>query len=162
MQGANGGEAMWDFLFGLTNAIAVGGWIVLLFLPRGPFLRALVLYVGVGVLCLTYAAMAAATFGGWVDPDAIVPERPADLTDYTVDGLRWLFMSDAGIVIGWTHYLAFDLFVGAWIAGDADHKGVGRIWQVPVLLLTFLSGPIGLLIWLIVREPAARRRGRPE
>ena len=155
-------EAVWDFLFGVTNGVAVTAWIVLAFLPRGPIMRALVLYAGVGILCLIYAGMAVAVAGGWVDPDAIVPERPTDLFDYTVDGLRWFFMSDAGIVVGWTHYLAFDLFVGAWIAGDADHKGIGSIWQVPILVLTFLSGPIGLLLWLIVREPAARRSGRPQ
>ena len=50
-----------------------------------------------------------------------------------------LLASDAGIVVGWTHYLAFDLFVGLWIARDADAKGFGRLIQVPFLLLTFLA-----------------------
>ena len=75
--------------------------------------------------------------------------------------MRTLFGSDAGLTLGWTHYLAFDLFVGLWIARDADPKGISRIIQAPVLLATFLVGPVGLLVWLIVREPAARRQGRP-
>ena len=65
-------------------------------------------------------------------------------------------MSDAGVVIGWTHYLAFDLFTGMWIARDADAKGFGRVLQVPFLAATFIAGPVGLLGWLFVREPAAR------
>ncbi|MGB7370825.1 abscisic acid-deficient protein Aba4 family protein, partial [Erythrobacter sp.] len=58
------------------------------------------------------------------------------------------------------HYLAFDLFVGLWIARDADAKHASRWLQAPILLATFLAGPLGLLVWLVVREPAARRSGR--
>jgi hypothetical protein len=64
------------------------------------------------------------------------------------------------VVLGWTHYLAFDLFIGQWIAKDADHKGFSRIAQAPVLLLTLFAGPIGLLIWLIIRERRARAAAR--
>ena len=66
-------------------------------------------------------------------------------------------MSEGGIVIGWTHYLAFDLFVGLWIARDADDKGFSRLVQLPFLLVTLLAGPIGLGSWLLVRETRARK-----
>jgi hypothetical protein len=78
----------------------------------------------------------------------------------SIEGIRSLFASDAGIVIGWTHYLAFDLFIGQWIAKDADHKGFSRIAQAPILILTLLAGPIGLLAWLLVRERRARASAR--
>jgi hypothetical protein len=63
-------------------------------------------------------------------------------------------------VIGWTHYLAFDLFTGLWIARDADNKGFSRVAQVPILFATLMAGPVGLLIWLVLREPAARAKYR--
>ena len=66
--------------------------------------------------------------------------------------------ADGGVTAGWTHYLAFDLFVGLWIARDGDAKGISRLVQAPVLLATFMAGPLGLLVWLILREPAAQRR----
>lgn len=149
---------MWDMLFSLTNLIAVLAWAVLILLPRGPIARAMVLYFGVGLLCLSYATMLGLLLSGAVDAGGPV----AGLPEYTIAGLQTMFFSDAGLVIGWTHYLAFDLFVGNWIAGDADKKGFGRIAQAPFLLLTFLMGPLGFLIWLLVREPAARKLGRPE
>ncbi len=62
--------------------------------------------------------------------------------------------------MGWVHYLAFDLFVGLWIARDADAKGFSRILQAPILAATFLAGPLGLFVWLLVREPRARALGR--
>ena len=64
------------------------------------------------------------------------------------------------MVIGWIHYLAFDLFIGLWIARDADAKQFSRILQAVVLLLVLLAGPAGLLLWLVIREKAARRAAR--
>ena len=152
----------WPALFTFTNVIAFAGWAMLAFLPRGPKVMALVLYMGVGLLCLTYAAIIIGVHSGWWDPARLPGAPPANILDYNVAGLRVLFMSDAGIVLGWTHYLAFDLFVGQWIARDADNKCFSRLIQIPVLFLTLMAGPVGLLVWLIIRERRARavaRRG---
>ena len=150
----------WPALFGLTNLIAVTGWLALLLLPRRPLVHSLVLFGTVGLLCLAYAAMVVALVLGGVDPGRVAGAGAPDLADYSIPGLRALFMSDAGLVIGWTHYLAFDLFVGLWIVRDADTKGFSRPVQLPFLFLTFLAGPLGLLAWLVVREGRARRTGR--
>lgn len=147
---------MWGSLFVLTNAIALAAWAMLAFLPRKPLVMASILFFGVGLLCLVYAAMFVALFGGLADPLRVAGAAAPDLTDYSIAGLRALFMSDGGIVLGWTHYLAFDLFVGQWIARDADNKGFHRLFQLPFLLVTLMAGPIGLLLWLAVRERRAR------
>ncbi|HKH28513.1 MAG TPA: abscisic acid-deficient protein Aba4 family protein [Sphingomicrobium sp.] len=52
--------------------------------------------------------------------------------------------------------MAFDLFVGLWVARDADAKGFSRLAQLPVLFLVLMAGPIGLFVWLIVRDARAR------
>ena len=78
----------------------------------------------------------------------------------SIGGVRAFFASDGGVVIGWTHYLAFDLFTGLWIARDADNKGFSRVVQAPFLLVTLLVGPIGLFAWLMMRERRARATGR--
>ena len=150
----------WATLFTLTNAIALIGWAALAFLPRRPVVHSLVLYACVGLLCIAYAAMFVALFGGFADPARVSGVSEPDLTDYSVAGLRALFMSDGGIVLGWTHYLAFDLFVGLWISRDADAKGYSRFVQLPVLFLTLMAGPIGLLAWLMIRERRARQAAR--
>lgn len=146
----------WDTIFGLTNAVAVIGWAMLILLPRRPLVMATILFLGVGLLCFAYLAMIVGTHAGWIDANRLPGTPPPNFLDYNIAGLRNLFMSDGGLVLGWTHYLAFDLFVGQWIARDADQKGFHRIVQVPALLLTFMVGPVGLLVWLIVRERRAR------
>lgn len=147
---------MWQAMFSFTNAVVVIAWLILAFLPRKPLAMTAVLYLGVGLLCLCYAVMFALLLGGGVDPGQVPGSQPYVASDYSIEGLRRLFMSDGGLVIGWTHYLAFDLFVGLWIARDADNKGFGRAIQLPFLLATFMAGPLGLLTWLVIRERRAR------
>ncbi len=144
----------WSTVFGAVNLLALIAWGLLILLPRHPALLSAVLYLGVGLLCLVYAGALGAVLSG------VIPagEGGADFT--TIEGVRAIFASDVGVTIGWTHYLAFDLFVGLWIARDADAKIISRFIQAPILLLTFLAGPAGLILWLIVREPAARAQGR--
>jgi len=142
----------WQVAFGTVNVIALVAWIALIALPRWPALLSAVLFFGVGLLCLAYVLGLAAVLTGLVSS-----EGGADFS--SIDGVRSIFASDAGVVVGWTHYLAFDLFVGLWIARDADSKNASRLLQAPILLATFLAGPLGLIVWLVVREPAARRQG---
>ncbi|MEP7315222.1 MAG: ABA4-like family protein [Sphingomicrobium sp.] len=150
----------WDGIFGLTNAIAMLGWLLVIVGPRGQKTLALVLYLGVGLLCFAYAAMIVGMHAGMIDANRLPGAPPPNFLDYNVAGLRNLFMSDGGVVLGWTHYLAFDLFVGQWIAKDADNKGFHRLVQAPILLLTLLVGPVGLLVWLALRDRRARRAAR--
>ena len=141
----------WDAIFSFTNIIALLGWVILAVWTRTPRTFSIVLILGVGLLCLTYFILFILLIANLVDPGKIPGGTDPDLLDYSIAGLRPLFLSDAGIVIGWTHYLAFDLFVGRWIARDADAKGVGRIAQLPFLFVTLMAGPIGLLSWLAFR-----------
>lgn len=141
----------WNLLFALTNAVAVAGWLALVLLPRSERVLGAVLLVAIGLLCAIYLAMFVGLFGGLVDP-VRDGESAAPAFEYTVDGLKTMFAARGAIVLGWTHYLAFDLFVGLWIARDADQRGVGRFVQLPFFLATFLAGPIGLLAWLLARR----------
>lgn len=147
----------WESLFGAVNMLALIAWVCLILLPRWPALLSALLYLGVGLLCLVYAAGLAAIMGGIADPGG---SGMSDANFSTIEGVRAIFMTDGGLTIGWTHYLAFDLFVGIWIARDADAKGFSRLVQAPILLASFLAGPVGLLVWLVIRERRARKSGR--
>lgn len=142
---------MWASIFSFVNLLALIGWVILVLLPRRELLLSVVLYLGVGILCLVYAAgLGYAIWTGAAEADF-----------GSIEGVRAIFASDAGVTVGWTHYLAFDLFVGLWIARDADAKGVGRMWQAPVLIATLMAGPVGLLVWLVAREKYRGPRTSP-
>ena len=146
----------WDTVFSVANMYALICWVALAFLPRWPALLAAILYAGVGLLSLTYAVTMIGLVTGTFDP---VGGEPGGNFS-SIDGVQALFASDGGLTLGWVHYLAFDLFVGLWIARDADAKGFSRIIQVPVLFATLMAGPLGLLIWMVIREKRAQAQGR--
>ena len=56
-----------------------------------------------------------------------------------------------GATVAWVHFLAFDLFVGRWIYLDARARGIMPWVTSPLLLLTLVLGPTGLLGHLLVR-----------
>lgn len=124
-----------DVVFSLASSSAMVGWLALIFLPRWPLLIQGLRLGLIGALSLLYAVLIFAYFfrieGGGFGSIAQV---------------RILFMSDGGLVAGWVHYLAFDLFIGSWIAVEADKRGFNRLLQVPILLATFMFGPLGLLL----------------
>ena len=78
----------------------------------------------------------------------------------SIGEIRALFANDAALVAGWFHYLAFDLFVGGWIARDGTARNIAG-WKalilVPCLALTFVFGPAGLLLYLLIRLPFRSR-----
>lgn len=87
------------------------------------------------------------------------PRRsPPSLTP-SLDRIAELLGRPEVALVAWVHFLAFDLFVGRWIYLDARERGVPWWVSSPVLFLTLMFGPLGLLSYLIARplvRPTAR------
>ncbi len=66
--------------------------------------------------------------------------------------VRQLFRDPWALLAGWVHYLCFDLSIGIWESRDARQRGVPHLLLVPCLLLTFLVGPVGLLLYALLRR----------
>lgn len=69
----------------------------------------------------------------------------------SLEGVKNLFRSKEMLLTGWLNYLSFCLLVGAWQSHDARQLKIGHIFVVPGLVLTMLTGPAGLLWYLVVR-----------
>lgn len=148
----------WELIFKIVNTGVLPFWLLLAFGPRGTmWVRGIFLF-GTGLLALTYAVLITGLMGGFFDGGLVTAGGRAGSPDFTtLSGVMALFDSRGGATIGWIHYLAFDLFVGIWIARNADRHAIARIWQVPVLGLTLMFGPIGLLSYLILRAFLGRK-----
>jgi Domain of unknown function (DUF4281) len=147
----------WESIFGLTNIWAMLGWLILAFAPQRDKVLPFVFYMGSGLLALTYASLILPLMAGWIDDGSPAGQTQPSLT--TLAGVMALFASPGGATIGWIHYLAFDLFVGLWVARNADRHGYPRVVQIPILFFVLMLGPFGLLLYLILR---ATHKGRPE
>ena len=136
-----------DTLFNVANAVALVGWIILALAPlrRGlviPAARCIAVGLAVTYTVLLVQAVASGGLGG-------------DLT--TLSGLTEAFSQPRAVLVGWVHYLAFDLWVGAWAVEDAGKRGVPHQAVLPVLILILMAGPLGLLVYLAVRAAFGRR-----
>ena len=68
-----------------------------------------------------------------------------------LDGLYSVFANEILLLIFWLHFLAISLFAGAWIVRDARRYFIPKIITIPSLILTYFTGPIGLVIYWFIR-----------
>jgi hypothetical protein len=76
----------------------------------------------------------------------------------SLEAVREHLSGDWPMLAAWVHYLSFDLFIGARIAAETERAQLPRRVLVPVLPLTYLYGPAGLLLFYILRQAARRPR----
>lgn len=129
-----------EALFHLASRSAMLGWIALALSPLAPRLTQAVAGVAVPVaLSIGYAAF---ILVGWSTAQGGFSSLPEVMRLFDVPMIA---------LAGWVHYLAFDLLVGAWEARTARREGLPHWLLLPCLVLTFLFGPIGLLLFLAIR-----------
>lgn len=140
----------YENVFSLINLAVLPAWLLLALLPKSGVTRAVVhsgLYpLLLGVFYAVTLVMGFA-FGYGAEGGSF----------NTAAGVSQVFSHPHGILIGWSHYLVFDLFVGAWIARDAQRRGFPHLALVPCLFFTLMLGPIGLLMYFLLR--LATRKG---
>ena len=131
-------------LFDVVNASVLPAWALLILAPKWSWTQKL-------VHSMLYPLLLGAVYiGGMIMAAMGHGAQGGGFT--SIDGVRTLFSSDVGMIIGWTHYLVFDLFIGAWEARDARRVGFNHWLLIPCLLLTFMLGPIGLFLYLVLRK----------
>jgi hypothetical protein len=129
--------------FQVTNTVALVAWIALVVFPGRKLVSGLLCAAVVpGLLAVAYACVI-----GW----KLAANGPPDEDVMTLAGLREIFGDDWVFAAAWTHYLAFDMVVGAWIARDSVRLGIPWPLRTVALVLTFLAGPVGFLVHLVGR-----------
>ncbi len=71
--------------------------------------------------------------------------------------LSRLFEDHLYIMIFWTHFIAINLFIGGWIVKDSQKFSINKVLMAVPLIVTYLIGPIGLLLYWIIRIFYAKR-----
>jgi Domain of unknown function (DUF4281) len=135
-----------DQLFQFANPLAVLGWLGLLASPLAPRVAQAISAAAIPLLlALAYTGLVLAFW--WEAPGGFgsLPEVQA------------LFTHPFIALAGWVHYLAFDLFLGAWQVRTARAEGIPQWAVVPCLILTFLFGPAGLPAFAILRFNLVRK-----
>ena len=69
----------------------------------------------------------------------------------SLSGVAKLFENPYALTAGWIHYLAFDMFIGAWEITNSQKHSISHWLMIPCLFLTLMFGPIGLLAYFLIR-----------
>ena len=69
----------------------------------------------------------------------------------SLDELLDLFSDKYFITIFWVHFLAINLFCGSWIVRDYTKINMPKLLAFFPILLTYLVGPIGIIIYWFIR-----------
>jgi hypothetical protein len=128
-------------IFQFINLIALIGWLLLIIVPQAKITISL---VRSGVIILLTAGVYFILIVSYFRFDSF-------MNFISLEGIMDLFKDPMGVVAGWAHYLAFDLFVGVWITKNAEIHKIARPLLILSQILTFMFGPLGLLFYYTLR-----------
>jgi hypothetical protein len=127
-------------LFSLASTLALLGWILLLAFHRTMWIAKVLTGTFIAFFAVLYTWLVVTNLGSF-SMDSF----------NSLDSIAALFQSKAALLAGWIHYLAFDLFTGIYIVTDARKQGISFWVLLPCLFFTFMFGPFGLLLYLLLR-----------
>ena len=134
-----------DRSFQFASIVALSAWAALFLLPTGVVNQPLWVAVPVALLCAFYGYLL--FFGGRYDQAGTRPRG----NFRSMRGVLKLFQSPRAVLVGWVHFLAFDLMIGLFIVIDAADQGIAHGWTLASLFLTLMLGPLGLLSYFLLR-----------
>lgn len=129
-----------ESIFSFGNSFVLLGWILLIFVPNWKYTQTLVLNGMIVFFALLYSYMILKGIGNF-SMDSFS----------TLANVKALFQQDDAVAAGWLHYLAFDLFVGAYIVRKSQQLQISRWLYTLPLPFTFMFGPMGYLIFFLIK-----------
>lgn len=139
-----------ETIFSLSSLLTMPFWAMMIFAPGWQWTRRIigspyiVLPAAVAYVLLLIPAM-----GGISTP-------PAEI--FSLQGVMDLFASEAGVTVGWIHFLAFDLFAGRWAFLDSQERGISHWLMAPILFFVLMLGPFGLALYLVTRAVSGDKK----
>ncbi len=130
-----------DTVFSIANTSVLPMWLLMVALPKWKVTRFLVDFRVLPILLsLIYITYIALSF------------RSGSSFDFgSLESVMSLFTEKEAVLAGWIHYLAFDLLVGMWMLDKNRELGIHPLLMVPCLLGAFMFGPLGFLLFTLIR-----------
>ncbi len=129
-------------VFSIANTTVLPMWALMIFLPKWKATRFLIDYkiipILLSIVYVIYISISLQSSSGGMDFGSL-------------ESVMNLFTKENAVLAGWIHYLAFDLLVGMWILNQNKQLKIHQILIAPCLLGTFIFGPFGFLLFMIMR-----------
>ena len=139
--------------FSLANLLVLPQWLLMIVAPRWRVTQVLAQWLPIPVILAVfyvYYLFAASTSTNGSGQSGPALDFRAFSTLSGVMSLMGSGQREAALA-GWIHYLAFDLVAGSYVLLDGQARTIHHGWLIPCLLLCFILGPSGLLMYGLVR-----------
>lgn len=129
-------------VFSISGMLAMPMWILMIFLPKWKVTRFLIDFKIIPLLLsIIYAIY------------IFISIRQGGMMDFgSLASVMQLFTVENAVLAGWVHYLAFDLVVGMWMLDQNKELKIHPAVMAPCLFGTFMFGPIGFLLFMIIKS----------
>jgi len=129
-------------VFSYAGMIVMPMWILLIFLPKWKATKFLIDYKVVPlILAIVYAI--------YIIKGLLIAGGMMDFG--SLQSVMQLFTEENAVLAGWIHYLAFDLLIGMWMINQNKTLGIHQVLMAPCLLGTFMFGPLGFLLFTVMK-----------
>jgi hypothetical protein len=139
-----------DLVFNIAFGLSVVGWLALFARPKNPIVN---FWICGTILPVLFAILYTVLCIFWWN------SAPGGFVDRfgSLGGIVTMFNHSRGLLFaGYVHYLAFDLFIGSWMARRAAVHAVSPLILYPSLFLTLVFGPMGLLLFSLLMNAQAK------
>ena len=75
----------------------------------------------------------------------------------SLDNLYTILSTESFLLAFWLHFLALNLFLGSWISREGIKYNIPRSLVFTPLILVYLTGPLGLVLYWLIRVFYAKR-----
>lgn len=127
-------------IFQFGNTFVLLGWLLLVFIPYWKYTQPIIMNGIIIILAIIYSIFILKDIGSF-NPDSFG----------SLESVMQLFTNEDSVAVGWIHYLAFDLFAGAYIMRKSKTLGISRVLATICLPFTFMFGPMGYLLFFIIK-----------
>jgi len=144
----------YETIYFWSNYSILPFWIMLILIPNSRITQITVNSVIIPLL------LASAYF--FIIYQAILLDEPIlDVFELYLglDNLYTIFSSEVFLLMFWLHFLTINLFLGSWVSRDALKYGMSRSLVFIPLVLIYFTGPVGLVLYWIIRIFYAKKLG---
>ena len=78
---------------------------------------------------------------------------------FGLENLYTIYSNETFLLIFWLHFISISLLLGSWISRDGQKYMIPKILIAISLILTYFSGPIGIVFYWFVRIFFSRKIG---
>ena len=146
------GYLTFETIYLWTNFGILPFWLMLIFIPNSKITQ---IFVNSIILPLILATAYVYT----IYQTILLDEPIFDVFKLylSLDNLYTIFATESFLLVFWLHFLALNLFLGSWVSRDGVKYSMPRNLIFIPLILIYFSGPVGLVLYWLMRVFYAKK-----